>query len=76
MSRLFRNNALSIVLFALFFFSLLGQYLTGHHEYNEDQKQHGRPEVGYVEYLGEGHFTEAVFENWESEFLQMECMLC
>ncbi len=71
MSRFFRNNGLSIVLFALFFFSLIGQYLTGHHEYNEDQKQHGQPAVGFVEYLGEGHFIEAVFENWESEFMQM-----
>ncbi len=71
MSRFFRNNGLSIVLFALFFFCLAGQYLTGHQEYNEDQKQHGQRGVGYVEYLGEGHFIEAVFENWESEFLQM-----
>jgi len=27
--------------------------------------------VTYIEYFGEGHFIEAVFENWESEFLQM-----
>ena len=27
--------------------------------------------MGLVEYLGEGHFIEATFENWESEFLQM-----
>ena len=71
MRQFFRNNGLSIVLFALFFFSLCGQYLTGLHEYNEDQKRHGQRAVGYVEYLGEGHFIEAVFENWESEFLQM-----
>ncbi len=71
MKSFFRNNGLSIVLFALFFFSLAGQFLTGHHEYNEEQKQHGQSAVGYVEYLGEGHFIEAVFENWESEFLQM-----
>lgn len=68
MRKFFRNNGLSIVLFALFLFSLLGQYITGYHEYNEEQKQHGQSVVGYVEYLGEGHFIEAVFENWESEF--------
>lgn len=71
MREFFRNNGLSIVLFLLFFFSLIGQYLTGYREYNNDQKAHGNPEVGYVEYLGEGHFIEATFENWESEFLQM-----
>jgi hypothetical protein len=67
----FRNNGLSIVLFGLFFFSLIGQYLTGFHEYNENNQAHGQPAAGYAEYLGEGHFIEAVFENWESEFLQM-----
>ena len=71
MSRLLRNNGLSIALFLLFFFSLAGQALTGLHEYNEDQEEHNQPAVGYAEYLSSGHFIEAVFENWESEFLQM-----
>jgi hypothetical protein len=66
-----RENGLSITLFALFAFSLSGQYLAGWSEYNEDQRAHGRPTVEAVEYLGEGHFWEALFENWESEFLQM-----
>ena len=71
MKRFFRNNGLSLVLFALFAISLVGQYFTGYHEYNEDRREHHLPAVGYVEYFGEGHFIEAVFENWESEFLQM-----
>ncbi len=71
MRRTLRENGLSITLFALFFFSLMGQIITGHHEYNQDQQEHGQPSVGYVEYLKSGHFIEAVFENWESEFLQM-----
>jgi hypothetical protein len=71
MRRFFHNNGLSIVLFGLFSLMLVGQYLTGHKEYNNDQREHNQPIVGYVEYFGEGHFIEAVFENWESEFLQM-----
>ena len=71
MREFFRNNGLSVVLFLLFFLTLVGQYFTGYHEYNDDRQAHGKPEVGYVEYFGEGHFIEAVFENWESEFLQM-----
>jgi hypothetical protein len=71
MRQFFKNNGLSIVLFALFFFSLVGQYFTGYNEYNEENRQHGQPTVSHVEYFGEGHFIEAVFENWESEFLQM-----
>ena len=71
MREFFRNNGLSIVLFFLFFFSLVGQYFTGYHTYNDDRQSHGKTEVGYVEYISSGHFIEAVFENWESEFLQM-----
>ena len=71
MRQFFHNNGLSIALFGLFFFSFIGQYLTGIKEYNDDQQEHHQPTVGYVEYLGEGHFIEATFENWESEFLQM-----
>jgi hypothetical protein len=71
MRRFFHENGLSIVLFALFFFSLLGQSITGLKEYNEDQKEHNQPETTYTQYLKSGHFIEAVFENWESEFLQM-----
>ena len=71
MRQFFHNNGLSIVLFGLFFLSFIGQYLTGHKELNDDRREHNQPTVGYVEYLGEGHFIEATFENWESEFLQM-----
>lgn len=71
MPRFFRNNGLSIVLFALFSGALVGQILTGFREHNEDQKAHNRPPVQFAEYLTSGHFIEATFENWESEFLQM-----
>lgn len=71
MKRFWRENSLSVVLFALFGLFLLGQILTGFREYNSDQQDHNAPTVGYLRYLQTGHFTEAVFENWESEFLQM-----
>jgi hypothetical protein len=71
MRRILRENGLSIVLFGLFFFSLIGQSITGLKEYNEDQKEHRQPTISYTQYLMTGHFVEAVFENWESEFLQM-----
>jgi len=71
MKRFLRNNGLSLAMFGLFFFSLIGQYLTGFEEFNESQHEHGQSVVTYIEYFGEGHFIEAVFENWESEFLQM-----
>lgn len=55
-------------LFAAF---LVGQSIVGARQYNSDQRDHGEPAVGYFQYLTTGHFVEATFENWESEFLQM-----
>ncbi|HEX8128065.1 MAG TPA: DUF6766 family protein [Pyrinomonadaceae bacterium] len=72
MSRFLRNNGLSLVLFILFFFTLIvGQSIVGQREYNNDQQEHGQPGVSYTEYLATSHFLEATMENWESEFLQM-----
>lgn len=71
MRRIFRENGLSIVLFTLFLFTVVGQSITGYHEYNQDQQEHKQQAVGFTEYLSSGHFVEAIFENWESEFLQM-----
>ncbi|HEX8706870.1 MAG TPA: DUF6766 family protein [Pyrinomonadaceae bacterium] len=71
MRRILRNNGLSIVMFTLFLLALMGQSVTGYRQYNEEQQDHGQPTVGFTEYLSSGHFVEAIFENWESEFLQM-----
>jgi Domain of unknown function (DUF6766) len=71
MRNFFKNNGLSVVLFGLFFIFLAGQAVTGWSEYNSNQQEHHSPQVGFPKYLTTGHFGEAVFENWESEFLQM-----
>jgi hypothetical protein len=66
-----RDNGLSVVLFGLFVISLFGQALTGWRTHAEELRIHGLPEIALSEYLASGHFVSAVFENWESEFLQM-----
>jgi hypothetical protein len=71
MRRLLRDHGLSIAMFGLFFVFVCGQSVMGLLDYNSTQQEHGRQPVGYVQYLGSGDFIEAVFENWESEFLQM-----
>jgi hypothetical protein len=71
MRELWRNNSLSIVLFAAFFVCLLGQTMTGYAVYNEELIDHQQTAISMPRYLTSGHFGEAVFENWESEFLQM-----
>ena len=68
---LWHYHGLSIVLVTLFLLSMGGQVWTGWYAYNEEQCSHGQPPVTLVQYLGSGHFGEATFENWESEFLQM-----
>jgi hypothetical protein len=60
-----------LALFGLFFAMIVGQSVAGWREDNDDRREHGRPPVSYVRYLGTGHFAESVFENRESEFLQM-----
>ena len=72
MKRFVRENGLSIVWLGLFFLTfILGQTVSGHHEYNETQREHAKAPVSYTDYWTTAHFLEATMENWESEFLQM-----
>ena len=71
MRRWLWEHSLSIVLLALFLAILVGQVFARRLEYNADQLTHGEAAIGVLNYLGTGHFVEALFENWESEFLQM-----
>ena len=69
--RFLRDNGLSLVLLALFASFLGGQLVSGWLTYNEEQDEHQQAHVGFMQYLETGACGEAVFENWESEFLQM-----
>jgi hypothetical protein len=69
------NHGLSIVLLSLFVATLGGQAVTGWHEYNDAERQHGGEPQGFAAYLASGHFWEATGENWESEFLQMSAFV-
>jgi hypothetical protein len=66
-----RDRRLGITCLLLFLVFLTGQSLTGWHERNHEATDHGEPSISYVRYLTTGHFYEATFENWESEFLQL-----
>lgn len=71
MQQFLKNNSLSIVVFVLFLVFLVGHSISGLHQYNQQQQEHSQPTVSYGKYLTSGDFVESVFENWESEFLQM-----
>ena len=66
-----RDRALTLALMAMFLLFLVGQFLTGFADYNDEERQHGHAAVVMADYLATGHPWEALFENWESEFLQM-----
>lgn len=66
-----RANGLSIAAFALFALSIVGHIWSGLLTENQEARAHGEAELSLSEYLCSGSFIESVFENWESEFLQM-----
>lgn len=67
----FRDHGLTVVLTALFLLFVVGMTLSGWRVASSDALEHGRPAESLLAYLGSGDFWEAIFENWESEFLQM-----
>ncbi|MEG3089404.1 DUF6766 family protein [Sphingomonas sp. PB4P5] len=69
--RLVRDNGLTIALMVLFMASILGQWFAGWHVANEDAARHGGSLMTLSEYAASPEFLSSVFENWESEFLQM-----
>jgi hypothetical protein len=66
-----RDNGLSIVLFALFALAVVGHGWTGWIANNEDLARDGAAPLALLAYLSGAEFNSTLFENWESEFLQM-----
>jgi Domain of unknown function (DUF6766) len=66
-----RDHGLLVANLLLFVIFFGGMTLTGIRVYNSDQLEHNEQPVSFGQYLLTGHFFEATFENWESEFLQM-----
>jgi hypothetical protein len=75
MKRLWKDYNLSIVLFTMFMLAWIGQTWVGWVEFSAEQQQHGQVAM----WLGDDgylwHWGEATLENWQSEFLQLFCMV-
>lgn len=71
MKPFFRRNGLSLMFLGLTGLTFTGQLLVGWHTFNQELSEYGQPPWALSAYLTSGHCLEAVFENWESEFLQM-----
>jgi hypothetical protein len=70
-SHFLRDNGLSLVLLLALVIPLVGQVVTGHAVFNEELARSGAAAVSLGQYLTSGHLISSIFENWESEFLQM-----
>lgn len=69
--RFLRDQGLTLALLAVFLLSLVGMLIAGWLQENALLAQHGVPQIGILTYSFSTPFLSALFENWESEFLQM-----
>lgn len=73
--RLLKDNSLTIVLLLFFVGSIVGQWLTGWQVQVTNALRHGQTGLSLASYTWSAEFLSSVFENWESEFLQMSAFV-
>jgi hypothetical protein len=67
----FQRNGLTLVFALLTALALVGHGLSGWKHENAERAAQDQPAQALPDYLGSGGFLSSLFENWESEFLQM-----
>jgi hypothetical protein len=68
--RVLHDNSLGLVFGALFLATLVGQAISGHAQFNDEQLSHGAEAVSLLRYVTSSSFGVDVVENWQSEYLQ------
>jgi hypothetical protein len=68
--RFLRENSLGLVFGLLFLIVLVGQAITGHADFNQQQLADNLPPVSFGRYITSASFGVDVLENWQSEYLQ------
>jgi hypothetical protein len=63
------ENSLLILFGTLFVASVLLHAAGGNAAYNDDQREHGEPTIGYWQFFGTSQFWFQSFQNWQSEFM-------
>jgi hypothetical protein len=70
------EHSLSLTFLLLFLASFFLHAKGGAADYNEEQKAHGSGEsVTTIEYMATSRFWFESFQNWQSEFLAVGCMV-
>jgi hypothetical protein len=70
-----RDRSLTLTMLGLFAVCAAGQVLAGWFDFNQTATSHGQAAILLDAYVTRGHMWEALFENWESEFLQMSAFV-
>jgi hypothetical protein len=73
--RPFKDNSLTISLFALFVLCISAQTFAGWRLQNETLAAHGKTSVGYWHNLFTGAFLEGLASNWQAAFLQLASLI-
>ena len=69
------ENSLSLAFFFLFAVSFILHAVSGRLQFNEEQALHGAPAVSLGGYMTNSRFWFESFQNWQSEFLAIGCMV-
>jgi hypothetical protein len=69
------ERSLSIALLALFLVSFFLHATGGAAHYNEERALHDEASVGILQYMTTARFWFESFQNWQSEFLAIGCMV-
>jgi hypothetical protein len=68
--RTLRDNGLALAFGGLFLATLVGQAISGHAQFNDQQIADGAEMVSLARYVTSSSFAVDVVENWQSEYLQ------
>ena len=65
--RVLRDNGLALAFGGLFLATLVGQAISGHAQFNDQQIANGAEVVSLARYVPSSSFAVDVVENWQSE---------
>ena len=69
------EHSLALAFLLLFLLAFWLHAVGGQREYNDQQLQHGQATVTVPEYMRTSQFWFESFQNWQSEFLAIWCMV-
>ncbi len=71
----FYSQSLGLVMALIFLFSWLGQSITGHSAFNEEQLGQLQEPISWGGYVSSADFWNRTLQNWQSEFLAVASMV-